>query len=161
MIRLSERDQPIFIMTVGIPGAGKSEFTRQYRDDEYTVIVCPDNIREELTGSISDQSQNAKVWSIAKSRAIEALKAGKNVILDATNVDSNSRRQFIQGLPSGIALKAKIFNVDPEVAKQRIKAQIERGENRSNVPPDVIDRMHQKFQASTPEKLQQEGFELL
>jgi len=161
MIKLSERDKPMFLMTVGIPGSGKSTFLKQYQDDQYTIIVCPDNIREELTGSISDQTQNGKVWVITKQRVVDGLNSGKNVILDATNVDGKSRRQFIQGLPTNIALKAKIFSVGPNIAKQRIKEQIERGENRSNVPPDVIDRMHQKFVASTPEKLQQEGFELI
>ena len=161
MQKLSERDKPQFIMTIGIPGSGKSTWIGSQTEDENTIVVSPDSIREELTGSVSDQTQNNKVWWVAKQRVIEGLNNGKNVILDATNVDGKSRRRFLQGLPSGIGLKAKVFNVDPEEAKRRIKEQIDKGENRSNVPPDVIDRMQAKFENTTPEKLQEEGFEVL
>ena len=161
MRKLSERDEPQFIMTVGIPGSGKSTWIGSQTEDESTIVVCPDLIREELTGSVSDQTQNGKVWWIAKQRVIEGLNSGKNVILDATNVDGKQRRKFLQGLPSGIGLKAKIFNVDPEEAKRRIKEQIDKGENRSDVPPHVIDKMQAKFENSTPEKLKEEGFEVI
>ena len=143
MIRISQREKPSLIMTVGITGAGKSEWIKSLPKEDYTV-VSPDNIREELTGNISDQTQNGKVWSLAKQRVIDSLNNGKNVILNAINVDRKSRRNFITGLPSDIKLKAKIFEVDPEIAKERIRKQIERGENRSNVPPHVTDNMYQK-----------------
>lgn len=160
MIRISQRELPIFIMTVGISGAGKSTWINQQTSDGLTIVVSPDLIREELTGNISDQTQNGKVWALAKQRVVDGLKAGKNVILDATNVDSKQRRQFVQGLPSSV-IKAKIFNVDPEEAKKRVRKAVESGENRSNVPDFVIDKQYEKFKQSTPEKLQQEGFELL
>ena len=161
MIALSERDKATFIMTVGISGSGKSFWLKDYQNDDSTIIVCPDNIREELTGNISDQTQNGKVWSIAKQRVIDGLNAGKTVILDATNVDGKSRRNFVAGLPPSI-LKAKIFNVDPKEAKRRIKKALENGENRSTVPENIVDKMHEKFVSqSTPEKLKEEGFELL
>ncbi len=148
-------------MTVGISGAGKSEYLKQFKDSEDTVIVCPDNIREELTGDISDQTQNAKVWYLAKQRTIDNLKSGKNVILDATNVDSKQRRSFIQGLPT-TDLKAKLFPVDPKEAKRRIKKALERGEDRSAVPDAIVDKQYQKFLSQcTPEKLKEEGFEMI
>lgn len=151
---------PIFIMTIGISGSGKSTWINQQTSSGDIIVVCPDLIREELTGSISDQTQNPKVWSITKQRVMEALGTGKSVILDATNVDSKQRKQFIQGLPTAI-LKAKIFNVDPQEAKNRVRKAIESGENRSNVPDFIIDKQHEKFKLSTPEILKQEGFELL
>ena len=161
MIKLSQREQPIFIMTIGISGAGKSTWIgQQTASDANTAVVSPDLIREELTGNISDQTQNGKVWSIAKQRVVDALRAGKTVILDATNVDSKQRRSFVQGLPPSI-LKAKIFDVDPAEAKKRVRKAIEKGENRSNVPDFVIDKQHEKFKTSTPQKLQEEGFEII
>lgn len=160
MLRLSERDKPIFIMTIGISGAGKSTWIKEQTSDPNVMVINPDSIRKELTGDISDQSQNAKVWYITKRRVLEGLNSGKTVILDATNVDSRSRRDFINDLPPSV-LKAKIFNVDPEEAKRRVRKALESGEDRSNVPPEVIDRQYQKFLASTPDKLQAEGFELI
>jgi len=160
MIKIIQRDMPIFIMTIGISGSGKSTWINQQTSSGDIIVVCPDLIREELTGSISDQTQNPKVWSITKQRVMEALGTGKSVILDATNVDSKQRKQFIQGLPTAI-LKAKIFNVDPQEAKNRVRKAIESGENRSSVPDFIIDKQHEKFKLSTPEILKQEGFELL
>jgi predicted kinase len=110
---------------------------------------------------VSDQSQNAKVWFLAKERTIAALRAGKDVILDATNVATKSRKRFLEGLPPHV-LKAKRFEADPEETYARIRKQIEKGEDRSDVPHGAIMRMHDQFQKeSTPEKLTQEGFELL
>jgi len=161
MERMSQREQPSLIMTVGITGAGKSRWIQSLPKDEY-VIVSPDDIRQELTGNMSDQTQNGKVWFLTKQRTVDALNAGKSVILDATNVDRKNRKNFIHGLPSDIKLKAKIFEVDPEIAKERIRKQIERGENRSNVPPHVTDNMYQKFKSqSQPKHLEEEGFEII
>ena len=155
---ISSRELPIFIMTVGISGAGKSEWIKSMKD---FIVISPDNIRKELTGNVNDQSQNEKVWSIARYRTRKALQSGLNVILDATNVDAAQRQYFINRLPP-VQLKAKIFNVDPEEAIRRINKAIERGEDRAATPPEIIKKMHEKLTTqSTPEKLQQEGFELL
>jgi len=156
---LENEDMPIFLMTIGIPGSGKSTWLKKQTGFE---IVCPDDIRKELTGNISDQSQNAKVWQLASDHVIAHLKNGKNVILDATNVNSKSRKQFIEKIPKDIKYRkqAKIFTVSPEEAKKRIKKDIESGVDRSNVPDDVIDRMFQQF-THTISNLEQEGFQII
>jgi predicted kinase len=163
-MKLSYREKtasaPSLIMMVGIPGAGKSTWIAQ-NARENTVVVSPDDIRRELSGNVSDQTQNTKVWFLAKERTIAALRAGKDVILDATNVATKSRKRFLEGLPPHV-LKAKRFEADPEETYARIRKQIEKGEDRSDVPHGAIMRMHDQFQKeSTPEKLTQEGFELL
>ena len=44
------------IIPIGISGSGKSRlYNLNYQD---YVKICPDDIRKELTGSISDQSKN-------------------------------------------------------------------------------------------------------
>jgi predicted kinase len=160
VIYLSERDLPIFIMTVGLSGAGKTPFVHSPEMKDF-AIVCPDDIRKELTGDISDQSQNAKVWFLAKQRVIDALNSGRNVILDATNLDSNQRKNFIKDFPP-VQLKAKIFHVEPEEAIRRIHKSLEEGKDRAKTPNSVIYKMYEKFKTqSTPEKLKEEGFELI
>jgi predicted kinase len=163
-MKISSREKlastPALIMMVGIPGSGKTSWIAENKP-ENAVIISPDDIRKELSGNISDQTQNAKVWFLAKERTIEALKAGKDVILDATNVATKSRKRFLQGLPPH-KLQAKRFEADPEETHARIRKQIEEGIERSDVPHGAIIRMNDQFsKESTPEKLQQEGFELL
>ncbi|MGV9199939.1 MAG: AAA family ATPase, partial [Promethearchaeia archaeon] len=128
----SQKSDPLFIMTIGIPGSGKSRWVEKNIPDEKFVIVCPDMIRKEVTGRISDVSQDKKVWSIAKSRVIAALREGKNVVLDATNVNQKHRQKFVKRLPPH-QLYAKKFEVSPGTAKKRIQKDIETQKERSHV----------------------------
>ena len=155
---LLQADKPEFILTVGIPGSGKSYWIKSQTG--YTV-VSPDDIRREMGGDVSDQSKNAQVWALAKQRTLSALNRGQNVILDATNVDSQYRKLFISGLPDCI-MKAKVFDVDPEVAKARIHKDLEQGRDRSVVPDHVIDRMYEGFKSTVDEnQLEAEGFQVI
>ena len=156
-VGMDPNSPPDLVFTIGIPGSGKSTWIRSQPG---YVVVSPDGIRGEL-GDITDQSKNAQIWTIAKSRVADALKQGRNVILDATNVDSSRRLEFIRGLPEH-TLKAKIFQVDPEVAKQRIKADLENKIQRSNVPDYAVDLMYRDFKNTIDEgQLEAEGFEIL
>ena len=156
-VGMNPKSPPDLIFTVGIPGSGKSTWIRSQPG---YVVVSPDSIRASM-GDITDQSKNAEVWAIAKSRVAEALKQGRNVILDSTNVDSRRRREFVEGLPDH-ALKAKIFDVDPTIAKKRIKDDLTKGVQRSNVPDYAVDRMYQYYQATINEnQLKAEGFEII
>ena len=155
-----EEQTPSLTILVGIPGSGKSTWIADNKKDD-DVVVSPDDIRRELSGNVSDQTQNDKVWFLAKDRTSKALKAGKNVILDATNVSSKSRKRFISGLPE-CKRRAKRFEADPEVTFQRIRKQIEKGEDRSDVPHGAIASMYEQFKnQSSVQQLESEGYEVL
>ena len=154
-------EKPDLIFTIGIPGSGKSWWIKSKSGYE---VISPDSIRAELS-DVSDQSIDFQAWTTAKERVRKALEKGKNVILDATNLtasgrsSSKDRKWFVEGLPPH-NLKARIFDVDPEVAKKRIKDDIEKGRNRSKVPEDVIDIMYNDFKKTVP-NLNSEGFEII
>lgn len=161
---------PKFLMLIGISGSGKSTWLNKlektirdggtylmFEGDPYHV-VCPDNIRKRL-GNVSDQSQNIRVWMEAKDDTLECLVHGTNVILDATNVNTTNRRDFISGLSHGKKL-AKIFPVIPELAWERVKRDIITGTDRANVPEEAIYRMYGEY-LYTVKVLPSEGFEIL
>lgn len=150
---------PEFIILIGIPGSGKSFWIAKYNKNNKYRVISPDLIRKEITGNISDQSQNAKVWVVTKERVVNLLKNGINVILDATMTNSQNRKNFIKDLPNA-KLKAKIFYVDPDVSKQRIKQDVESGKDRAKVPNDVIDRMYNELMKSK-DTIEDEGFEII
>jgi predicted kinase len=158
-----EKDKPKFIIPVGIAGGGKSTWIKSQTDSN-TIVVSPDEIRKELTGSISNQSKNSEVWSTAFDKVVNALNAGKNVILDATNIKSSDRKRLMNHLKVNVDKPfdafAKIFDVDPEVAKQRIKKDVESGVDRSNVPDFVIDRQYQSY-INDINLLEPEGFKII
>ena len=142
------------IFTVGIPGSGKSSWVKKYySNNKDYVIVSPDELRKELLGSIDAQQSGGYVWRVASEQIIKNLRAGKNVILDATNTVSRNRRKLIEFIrethKAPIVFKALVFEIDTKTAKVRVKNDIEKGIERSNVPEDVIDRMHSQLQQST------------
>jgi len=104
----SNETLPLLIFPIGIPGSGKSRWICNTFNSPNFIIVHPDMIREEITGNVSDVSQDEVVWKLVRERVSEALREEKNVILDATNVNGNNRRNFIKELPP-CKLQAKIF----------------------------------------------------
>ena len=145
---------PELIITVGIPGCGKSTWVNEHKGGAF--VVCPDDIRREITGNITDQSQNDKVWAIAKTRVFAWLNNKYDVILDATNVSTKGRRSFIEGLPK-CRLVAQCFPMAPEEAYARIKKDLDAGVDRSVVPEELVYRMYGEY-LYTVKVLKSEGF---
>ena len=150
---------PIFTMLIGIPGSGKSNWIKHNKMDGLldNFIICPDEIRKTYFTDISNQDNNEKVWDIAKGMTIATLLLGKNVILDATNVNTKYRRDFLSYLPV-CTKKALLFTVDPQVAASRVKDDIDHGLQRSNVPIEIIFRMYGEF-LYTKTVIYDEGFD--
>lgn len=154
---------PKFTILVGISGSGKSYWIKSNIDSN-AIVVSPDGIRKELTGDISDQSRNKEVFPIAFKRAVDALNSGKSVIFDATNVVSNLRKNMLdymrQNVTNDFKALAKIFDVDPKVAKERIRKGIESGHDRSNVPDEAVDRQYRNF-LNDLGRIESDGYEII
>ena len=156
-------NKPKLILPVGISGSGKSTWIKSQTDSN-TVVVSPDDIRRELTGNISDQTKNGEVFQIAHKRVADALNAGKNVIFDATNIKSRDRKSLMNYMKVHVDKPfegfAKVFSVDPEVAKQRVRKDIEAGVDRSNVPDWAIDKQHRSF-VDDMNTIELDGFKIM
>lgn len=138
-----EHSQRRLVVLIGISGSGKSTYVRELPDYEQSVVVCPDEIRREF-GDISDQSKNTDVWEITIERLKECIKYDGLAILDATNVNHYYRIRLL-GHFNDIYTEAIVFDVDPEIAKERVRNDIESGVDRSNVPNGVIDMQYKNF----------------
>lgn len=132
------------IIPIGTSGSGKSTYIEQHYPHE--VVVCPDQIRKELTGDISDQTQNKKVWALTKQRMLENVQKYGQAVLDATNVNKYQRVQFMAAF-NGCKKIAIVFNVDVEEACARVEKDIGEGKDRSNVPPNVVRKQGNNFHA--------------
>jgi predicted kinase len=148
---------PELILTVGIPGCGKSTWVKENKGGAF--VICPDEIRRKLTGKVTDQSKNDIVWIRAKDLVIENINTGYDVILDATNVNTTRRHEFLHGLPE-CRLFAKCFPIAPEEAYARIKRDLDAGIDRSAVPEELVYKMYGEF-LYTMKVLKDEGFTLL
>lgn len=125
-----------FICAIGISGCGKTTFGNTLKKENSNLeIVCPDDIRKELTGNISDQSQNEKVWNICYSRIIHNLQDGKDVYLSATNLSKGGLKHLFklaEKASAEIEIEAFEDSRDWELCYSRVKKDIDSGVDRSN-----------------------------
>ena len=130
------------ILPIGTSGSGKSTFIKSL-PQENLVVISPDDMRVEFTGDVNNKSKDKEIYIEAAKRTIQAIKDGKQVVFDTTNLTKEKRRPFIEAIKKEIPtanIQYKLMELNPELAKQRIKAQIARGENRANVSDETIDR---------------------
>ena len=146
------------ILPIGTSGSGKSTFIKSL-PQENLVVISPDDMRVEFTGDINDKSKDKEIYIEAAKRAVEAIKQGKQVVFDTTNLTKDKRRPFIEAIKKAMPsanIQYKLMPLNAELAKQRIKAQISRGENRANVSDETIDR-HAESYKQMLEDIKSEG----
>ena len=134
--------RPRLMITVGLPGAGKTTFAESYIETySNTIHLSSDKIRKELWGDETTQGDNSQVFSLMQSRAIEALNNGNDVIYDATNMTRKDRAGIISVCPKFAIIEAIVIWAPVETC-------IERDATRERtVGKEVIDRMLKRFQA--------------
>ena len=135
----------ILILTIGIPGSGKTTWVQEYvKEHPYTRVVSTDLIRKEKTGtedSIDDPGFNNMIHEEARRKVKEILDnplnyggnmgMGPVIIVDSTNVDVEEWVKYKELGPS--IMLAKIFELSPEEAMKR-----QSGRERQ-VPKRVLD----------------------
>lgn len=148
--------KPILAVMVGVSGSGKSRYANGLKtslsieSDVCTEMVETDAIRLELTGNAEDQSQNGRVFTVAKARVADILGKDKNVIIDATSVSVKDRRDWVNiGKTKGAEIRAYFINTS--VAK----AKTQNSKRDRKVPDWVIDKQFGKLVPPT----EVEGFD--
>jgi len=89
--RKRRNDLPKLIMLVGLPGAGKSTFAKELAIKETAIILSSDVLKEELFPGSYEEKNDPIVFHELYTRAFKNLTKGISVILDATNVSSETR----------------------------------------------------------------------
>jgi predicted kinase len=144
---LGFKSKPDVILPIGTSGSGKSTFIKSL-PQENLVVIEPDAMRVEFTGDINNKSKDKEIYEEAAKRAVKAIKQGKQVVFDTTNLTKDKRLPFIEAIKKALPnanIQYKLMELNPELAKQRIKAQIARGENRANVSDSTIDRHAESY----------------
>lgn len=143
-------NNPILAVMIGISGSGKSTYANGLKTSLKADLVETDAIREELTGDASDQSQNYKVFQVAKKRVNDLLSQGKNAIIDATSVSVRDRKDWIQiGKDNNAEVRAYFIDTPIDVCKSQNRKRQRR------VPDEVIDRQASRLESPT----KAEGFD--
>lgn len=129
-----------FYMTIGLPGAGKDYYVKHYLDS--CIHIASDDIRAEVFGDVNDQTHNSEVFQIMFKRTVEALKSGKDVVYNATNLSYKRRIAFLRSIAhvKDVHKVALVFCTPIEVVKEN-NLKRER-----HVPEDVIMSMAKRFE---------------
>lgn len=138
------------IVSIGISGSGKTTFGNKL---ENTTVICPDDIRKELTGNISDQSRNVEVWRLAYDRLRKSLENGENVYFSATTLTSKNLKALlnvVEYLKPEITIYAFEDSRDWKLCKKRVKEDLKNGVERSNTDIKIdnkplIQSMSEKY----------------
>ena len=139
----------MLVVLVGPSYSGKSTvcefFKRYYKMNELPMrvrVVCPDDIREELLGDASDQSNGKMIFETAYERVDKALNSSLNtVFFDATSLTPARRKPLIE-----IAKKHRtpcFAVVMPDFTEEELTARVENRERK--VPLDVVRAQKQRM----------------
>lgn len=133
-----------FIMC-GAPGAGKSTFVKQLlQEHPEALVVCGDNIREELYGDASIQGHYPDI----QRRMVEMIREnqGRVVIMDGTHYLAAYRKGAME-----ILNEHGYTEIDLVVVVKPLQVCLRQNSERDRkVPEEVIERMHEGLLASLP-----------
>jgi predicted kinase len=85
---------PRVLVTCGPSGSGKSRWVERNR--EGMEVISLDELRQEVTGDRADQGENRRVFKLARQRLREQLRAGGDVVWDATCLRRDMRSAVLQ-----------------------------------------------------------------
>lgn len=129
-----------FIMLVGLPASGKSTLSETLKEEFEAVILSSDQIREELSNDINNQTINTDVFEVMNSRANELLINGTNVIYDATNLNRKRRKHLVHHVIKANEKVVYLLNTTIDTIRRRNEQRDRK------VPNEVIDKMYKTLQ---------------
>lgn len=88
--------KPLVLMVVGVPGAGKSFFAKQFSETFSAPLVSYDALRTELYAEEPyDKQQSEIVDKIANLQLKELLKTKKTIIIDGLTNTRKDRKSVV------------------------------------------------------------------
>ena len=147
--------KPVLVVLCGPSHVGKSMFaSRLNKSGKNFEIISPDQIRKRLSVSFGYTKHEAKVWDIYESMKCKALKAGRNVVLDACHITEKARWHALQGPNSNYKKICVVFDLPWQIICERCLSE-------KRVSLEEVERMWQAFQHSkpSPEELKLQGFD--
>ena len=140
-----------FVVLIGVSGSGKSTFARKHFKP--TEILSSDYCRGLVSDDENSQAATKDAFEVLHFIARKRLAAGKLTVVDATNVQPESRKPLVQIAREFHCLPvAVVLDVPERVAHDRNKTRADR-----DFGPHVIRQQAQQLRRSL-RGLEREGF---
>ncbi|MFF3342809.1 polynucleotide kinase-phosphatase [Streptomyces flavidovirens] len=140
------------VVLVGATGSGKSTFAR--RHFKPTEVISSDFCRGLVADDENDQSASRDAFDVLHYIAGKRLEAGRLTVVDATNVQPESRKQLVQLARKYDVLPiAIVLDLPEEVCAERNAVR----PDRAGMPRHVIQRHRRELRRSL-RSLEREGF---
>ncbi len=122
------------ILTMGLPGAGKSYILKKEININEYILIDPDEIKKEHPDYNPKDPQITHEWSkrIADLRTLEAIANNQNIIIDGTGTNVEKMYKKVS------ELKANGYEVTLLYVKVRLETAIKRNANRERVVPQEV-----------------------
>nr|WP_245770145.1 polynucleotide kinase-phosphatase [Streptomyces radiopugnans] len=140
------------VVLVGTTGAGKSTFARTHFAP--TQVVSSDFCRGLVADDENDQSASSDAFDVLHYITGKRLAAGRLTVVDATNVQTEARRQLVRlAREHDVLPVAIVLDVPERVCAERNAAR----PDRADMPAHVIPRQRRELRRSL-RSLEREGF---
>ncbi|MFC7260359.1 polynucleotide kinase-phosphatase [Streptomyces lutosisoli] len=140
------------VVLIGASGSGKSTFARKHF--KTTEVISSDFCRGLVADDENDQSASGDAFDVLHYIAGKRLAAGRRTVVDATNVQQESRRQLIDLAKKHDVLPiAIVLDVPEDVCAKRNASRTDR----ADMPRRVIQRHTRELRRSV-RHLEREGF---
>ena len=161
-----ERGAVMLTIVGGLPGTGKSTLAQRLADPLEAMVLCTDDLRKDLAGrghldrdlspvgtGIYGAEHTERTYRELLDRARTLLERGESVILDASwNRSAYREKARLLAADTAADFVELECVVDPETARDRIVARLERGTDSSDARPELLEqlrRQHEPWHSAT------------
>ncbi len=141
--------EQVMVVLQGLAGAGKSTWAKAWSeaDPQRRVVVNRDQIRYQLFSRYNDLTpeQEAVVTDVEFGRACQSLRAGKSVVIDATNLKREYRSVWAE-LAVRHGVRYELVTIDTSLAECLRRNRARAAAGGRFVPEDAIRAMYESAQ---------------
>jgi protein phosphatase len=133
---------PSLVVLIGPSGSGKSTFAKKLF--QRTEVVSSDECRALVSDDENNQAATPAAFRILHAIVRERLRSRRLTVVDATNVQPQSRRPLIASARKyGIALVAIVFDLPLELCVERNRTRASR-----SLPEEAVRRQFEQMSQS-------------